>query len=84
MIIDAIINLFVALPTFLLSLLPDAFIELPPDVFKIVSEVFYGIGYVLPMKGLFPIIVASFAIISFEVTWSIVLRIKSFIPTMGS
>ncbi len=84
MIVTIIINLLLALPTFLLSLLPDNVVTLPDNVFNIMHEVFYGIGYVLPMAGLASIMVISTALIGMQITWSIILRIKSFIPTMGA
>jgi hypothetical protein len=48
------------------------------------KQLLSGIGYVLPMGALMPILVASLAIDSFRFIWYVVIRVKSFIPLMGN
>lgn len=64
--------------------LPDIDFAIPDDVFSGLQYIFNGIAYFLPIKSLLPIIFIDVSISVFHIVWSIILRIKSFIPTMGS
>jgi hypothetical protein len=83
MITEAILNVFMVIPLIAITLLPSIPAMIPQGVFDGANNVLYGIGYVLPMKGLLPIFVISFAIDGFRVVMAMVVRIKSFIPAMG-
>ena len=84
MITDALISVLSAVPLALLSLLPNVNIAIPDGVFNWLLNVCSAIGYFLPVKALLPILGIMFSVTGFKIAWSIVLRVKSFIPTMGS
>lgn len=84
MITDFIINLFIKIPYALLSSLPDFSISFDTSYFEKFKSYVSFVGYVLPVSGLLPILVISFSLTVFKFVWALVLRIKSFIPTMGS
>lgn len=84
MITEAVLNVFFVLPALLINLLPSINIALPNDLVNITSTLFKGLGYVLPIAGLMPILLFSLALNSFHIIWAIVIRVKSFIPTMGA
>lgn len=87
MIFDKFIE-FLLLPVdFLIGLLPDmsGLNELVPDnVLSSLSDLFGVLGYVVPWAGILPIFGISFAILSVRLSWAIIIRVKSFIPTMGA
>jgi len=56
--------------------LPDNFI----DMFQSILE---SVRWFLPLNVLVPMFLVSVGIDIFHITWKIILRIKSFIPTMG-
>lgn len=84
MIVDAICYAIVGIPLLLLNMLGSFTLEIPRGVFDGLHEITYALGYVLPMAGLIPILYISFSVNAFQIVWATVLRIKSFIPTMGS
>lgn len=86
MITDLIINAFLAIPYLLLNSLSalDFSLSLPTDFFKTLNSLAYGIGFVLPVSGLLPIAAITLGLQVFQIAWAIILRIKSFIPTMGA
>lgn len=83
MITDFIINVFLALPMALLDLLPDIDISINDNVFYGIETFVCNVAYIFPIKALMPIIIISSSLINFDIIWSIILRLKSFIPTMG-
>lgn len=85
MITDAIINALLFLPTLLLQGLDNLnfSFELPSGIYTTLYNISKGVGYVLPLPFLISISVIKIGIHSFRLVWSIILRIKSFIPTMG-
>lgn len=83
MITDTIINIFLALPRNLLALLPDINFELPEVAFQELFDIISSLTWALPVVALMPILVISFALQGFKIAWSLLIRIKSFIPTMG-
>ena len=83
MITESIIDMFLLLPSLIISALPPLDISIPSNLFDTVTSVFYGLGYVLPLVGLAPIVGMELAISFFKIVIAIVLRVKSFIPTMG-
>lgn len=84
MITDTIINIFLALPRNLLSLLPDVNLELPDVAFQELFDIISSLTWALPVVALMPILVISFMLQGFKIAWSLLIRIKSFIPTMGA
>ena len=83
MITESIIDMFLLLPTLIINALPSLDVSIPADLFDTITSIFYGIGYVLPLVRLAPIVVMELAISLFKIVIAIVLRVKSFIPTMG-
>ena len=86
MITDLIINAFLLVPYLLLNgfFVLDFNFSLFNNFFDIFNSLSSGIGYVFPIAGLTPIFTISLAIYTFRIVWSIILRVKSFIPTMGA
>lgn len=84
MIIDSILNLIFGPLALLLDLLPDLDLEIPNDIYGPLEDAFEGVSYVFPIVPLLPIIISSTALSVFRVVWACVIRIKSFIPTMGA
>ena len=66
-----------------LNLLPNLDFVIPGNVVDSVCDFVSAASYLLPIKLLMPIVVFSFALATFRFVWAIILRIKSFIPTMG-
>ena len=83
MITEAILNIFMIIPQLIVDLLPTIDYTLPTDLFDTVTSVFYGLGYVLPLVRLTPIIAIDLSLSMFKIVVAIVIRCKSFIPTMG-
>lgn len=86
MITDAIINIIFLIPYGLLSAMDSLNIELslPADMFEIIKDLTVGVNYVVPIERLMPIFVVMISLSVFKIVWAIVIRVKSFIPTMGS
>lgn len=68
----------------LLDLLPDLDLNFAAGGFDVVKDILYGVNYFIPFKSVFPILFLSASITGFRIVWALVLRIKSFIPTMGA
>ena len=83
MITETIISLFTFIPLQLLKALPDFSIEFPDSVFDGFVNILSGLAYILPIAGLLPIFAISIGMSVFKVAWALVIRTKSFIPTMG-
>ena len=84
MLIDSFISIVFSPVYALLSLLPDIDLSLPDNIFNSVSSVLANVAYVLPVVALMPIFVISLSLSIFRASWSLIIRIKSFIPTMGA
>ena len=86
MITDAIINIIFLLPYGLLSAMDSLNFELtlPADMFEIIKDLTVGVNYVVPVERLMPIFITMLSLSIFKIVWAIIIRIKSFIPTMGS
>lgn len=83
MLFKFIIDLFLALPCSMISLIPVVNCTLPDNIFATASVIFAYAGYFMPVDGLMTIILLGLALDNTHLIWSIILRIKSFIPTMG-
>ncbi|HOE39619.1 MAG TPA: hypothetical protein PLY69_08560 [Bacteroidales bacterium] len=84
MITEALINVFLFLPKLLLQSLPDIDISIPKDVFNTLQNFLLNLEYIFPIVELLPILVISISLSLFKIAWALVIRIKSFIPTMGA
>lgn len=85
MITDAILAFLMFLPKQLIEALPilDATLTVPNEVGVGFASLFYGLAYMLPLKGLIPILIYRNAFLIFRIGMAIATLIKSFIPTMG-
>jgi hypothetical protein len=84
MIVDLILDLILSVPIALLEALPDINLEISANVFDGIETFFANVAYALPVVQLLPILIISNALMLFRVAWAIVIRVKSFIPTMGA
>lgn len=76
MIIDAIIGFFLALPNvWINSLSSVGDIVIPQGAFEWWSNTINMLTYVFPVYAIFPIFIISFGIKSFQIVWSIFVRI---------
>lgn len=87
MIIDKILDFLFYFPMLLLETLLDFDLSIPDDVLNIVNGVnnfIYNVAYVIPFSRLSGILALSISISTLQILWALILRIKSFIPTMGA
>ena len=84
MITEGILNILAFMPNLLLDNLGFVSLSIPSNIFDGLNSIFNCLGFLFPISGLLVILGISFTIKNFQIIWSIVLRIKSFIPTMGS
>ncbi len=83
MITSTILNFFIYLFNGILSVLPSINLEIPENIVNTICDFCSAAAYFLPIKALAPIIGFSLGFLLFRFVWAIVLRVKSFIPTMG-
>lgn len=86
MITDLIINIFVGVVYLILqavSLPVVNNIVVPDDAFDALKKILTNIGYIVPLETIIPIFIISAVLDHFTAIWALILRIKSFIPTMG-
>lgn len=83
MITDAILNVLLALPLLLLNALPAIDINLSDSPIDKVLNYFTMFNAILPISDAFIILGIFLVLHNFSFIWSLLLRIKSFIPTMG-
>lgn len=84
MFIDKLIQVFISPIFILINWLPEFTFTIPDHIASTIVSIFGAISYIVPWKGLLPIFSISCALIGARLTWAILLRIKSFIPTMGA
>lgn len=86
MITDVIISIIIA-PVYglfsLLSLPVVGTLEIPEDVFNGLFGFISNVAYIFPVQHLLTILIFSAVLDHFTTIWALILRIKSFIPTMG-
>ncbi len=58
-------------------------LEIPPDAFDGLKKILTNVGYILPVEHYIVMLGFSLSLSSFTVIWALILRVKSFIPTMG-
>ena len=84
MIFDTLIEFLISPVTWLINLLPDLdFPAFNATLLADVFDLFRCLGYVIPWAGLLPIFTCSLTYLFFRLTWAVILRVKSFIPTLG-
>lgn len=84
MIWDTIINLILSPIDWLLGLLPSVNVHIPDGVLGAMGDVFGAIGYITPWKTVTTIFFISLALVAVRIAWAVIIRVKSFIPTMGA
>jgi hypothetical protein len=84
MITEAILSAFLLVPQIAINLLPEVPAVMPDSVINGANVALYGIGWVLPVSELLPILIISLAVDNFKIIMAVVVRIKSFIPAMGN
>ncbi len=84
MITNAIISVFLAPTLLLLDLLPSVNVTIPDNAFDTMASAFDCIGFVLPVSTICAVIAFKFALKNAHIVMALVVRIKSFIPTMGA
>lgn len=84
MIIEGLFNLLGGIVSIVFTIIRiPASIAIPDGIFSGLSTITYGIGYILPVSRLMPIFTISIVILTVKIGIAVVLRIKSFIPSMG-
>lgn len=68
----------------LIDMLPALDFTIDNQVFSWFINVLKIINLVLPINQLLPILYIGFTITFFKLIWALILRVKSFIPTMGA
>lgn len=68
----------------LLDLLPSVSVTLPNDIFDSMDSLFASLGFIFPLGTLCIIIVSKITLKLAKITMALIVRIKSFVPTMGS
>ncbi len=84
MITEAILNVLAFIPNLLVDGMQALNLAIPDNIFNGLNSIFGCLGFIFPISGLLVILGISFAIKNFQIIWAIILRIKSFIPTMGN
>lgn len=67
-----------------LSALPEIKFEMPENIMDNLIGIFEIVCFLLPVKALLPILITSVTIDLAQIVIAIIIRIKSFIPTMGA
>lgn len=84
MITELIFMTFLAVSDIILALIPDAKISLPVNIANGLNVITKNVGYILPVPGLVAIFGVYMSWNLFKLGYFGVIRIKSFIPTMGN
>lgn len=86
MITNAIFSVFNFITETLLSLLALPVVgnlSVPADSFEALKKILANIAYIVPVNHFMVMLGFSFVLANFKTIWALILRIKSFIPTMG-
>ena len=83
MIIEILLAQFEATMLKCIAASPAVMLTIPDDAFDTVKSGMQSLGYILPIKWLLPIIVTKMSVKAARVVMAIIVRVKSFIPTMG-
>lgn len=84
MITSAFLSILLALPRAMLLSVPPLKLSIPAVAYGPLVDVVNAVGYVFPVKALLPILAIAFSVKGVQIGWALLLRIKSFIPTMGA
>ena len=86
MITQAIIDFLCYIPLMLLNSLDSLGFDIavPDAFFTGLRSLMNCLAFIFPVAALLPILAFSFSVRFFQIAWAIILRIKSFIPTMGA
>ena len=84
MITEAILNVLLTPTKVLLGLLPAVDVSIPDNAFDNANSFFGALGFFLPLTWIAPIIAMKIALKSARIFMALIVRIKSFIPTMGA
>lgn len=84
MIFQPFINLITELLSDFSSLLGTVNVNFNNGIFAGLNIIFKYVAYLIPISALIPIFVVDFALTSFKTFMALIVRIKSFIPTMGA
>lgn len=84
MITQAILYVICTPVLLLLDILPNVSVEIPSTAFDNIDSFFSLLGYVFPMTTLVTIIGIKISLKLAKITIALIVRIKSFIPTMGA
>lgn len=84
MITELIINIFCTPLLLLLDALPSVSFTIPSGAFESMSSLFSTLGYIFPMSTYVLIIGIKTSLKLAKITIALIVRIKSFIPSMGA
>lgn len=83
MIIQALIDIFLNPLLFLIDSLPTLELDLSFDIDSLLNVLSFA-NTIFPMSELMLLIILKFITVpTFSIVWNLILRVKSFIPTMG-
>jgi len=68
----------------ILTGVPVIELVIPENILSGASEVFRAVTFLFPVYALLPIPIISISMDLFQITMAILVRVKSFIPTMGA
>lgn len=83
---SAILSFFNFISESILSLLSLPFVgnlAFPDDTFEALKKILSNIAYIVPINHFMIMLGFSFVLANFKTIWALILRIKSFIPSMG-
>lgn len=84
MVIDFFTNIFFAPIEWFISNLPFIDIDIPEGVFNILSATMGYIAYLTPIDQILIILGVDVSLNGFRLLMALIVRLKSFFPTMGS
>lgn len=84
MITELILNAFFVIVKVILTELPPVNFTIPTSFINGGAALFNGLGFFVPVAQLVPFIWADLAFLLLKMTLAIIVRVKSFIPTMGN
>lgn len=84
MITEALLNFLFFVPNMLLNSMEGLTIAIPVGIYTPLLDAVTAIGSLMPVAQLLPILAIEFSVQSFRIVWALIIRIKSFIPTMGA
>lgn len=67
----------------LLDSLPTLNFTIPVDIFTNIGGFFNGVAFFLPVSALLVLFQLKMLVLTFRIFWSLVMRVKSFIPTIS-